>query len=1151
MRGKLRYSLMMLLPVLFSCSEAQIVIPELVAELSAPCGSATRSCLPSGIEDRIVSVTWAAYRSDSGTLEFCDYLEPGASGACRLSGELPAGRSYDIFAIVNMGDCRNQLPAGSDGMQTFSLLLPEDFADVADTGLPMCGCVSGASPGSTVWNIPLRCMMAKYLLRVNLRGLDLQLSDSQWQNVMQGRYMRVARSNRHLVPFSENGSSARSADDTAAGDYESSFSAIIPAGSASSSMQDRIFTYELFVPENMQGVLLPENDDPRLKSYPEVDRIHGASVAGCLTYLEFSFDKTIASDYNPFTGDIIYRIYLGRDNCTDFNIEGGTLNELSVDFDSSSLLDPPQWKVEHGTNWNNDAEYLEFSTHDLNVTQGSESSLFVWYDGSGHSLQESIPLFMGWPAPDRVVAAVRDEWYFEEDCGDGMISFSDLWESDPVERKHGDAVRFVATSDDILYHNRDRVGRYYFKALPELVGSTAMLVVRDRWGIKRDTCYVHFCGRVTMNSSDFNNFHVAQERQLEVEGLPYSSEAEAEVVSGCDCVELVPVTVSGGDSVRTWRVRGLKDGVARIRISAGDSSSEFTLTVKPVYLNLMYLRGGYDCSLDGTSVTDTYAYYADSLGRSELSQSSFVPELRTSLLAPSVSLEGEYSPLLGYVLQDRRLILRLASYSNGSCTLDHMPERLTLGRVSIAPAYSPGRKNYADVRLKEYRSYDPMGLIGALYDASAYESRVDAVIPGALHWDYRSHIETPGGRSFRMYAGTPLVKRSGVGNQDMWSVRLYDSNGKECTSVSVGGIFDTDIWSSADPEGQCAGNLTARLCVTNRNSGEVFMEDLFSLSVRQLVCVAGGYCNEIGIYGRSSFFECPVSDRPETYYSSISGATDWKDPMVLMQAYEWNSYARFGSKIRNYLTLAGDFQTCPANLIYGKTRFELSSGLCFDTYADYLGSYSGPVMNALNYLHGRNIISGTVESRASYVEFDSTASTSIALLKFHPALYFSLLGYHQTKGRQVSDVRKRPEVASSEHYEGVDDYLLPLSGTTAYAMGTQVQHIFYGDVEDGRCNNLPWRVDFHYLSPSSLPVWYGDENIHIPYSPDGDSTIPELIGQFAPELCFSPGANVSGLSVQGNCASYCGYGADIKLFFLHDAVSLPTDRLMYSWLNAY
>lgn len=1123
------------------------------ARLETPACPRTRSSLPSGIVDRIESATWAVYAQDSGALLSSGYASPGTTGSYEVDLVLSEGKCCNLYAIVNAGDLRSRIPVEERLMPGFDFMLPGEFADLSESGLPMSGKLSGIRAEDGKVTIPLRRLVAEYEVRINLKGLDLKLSENQYKQVMQGRYIQVKNCNRHMSPFDTSGSSARTADDVTSGDSDASFCAIVPAAKATDHSAGHVFSYVLYVPENMQGVLLPDNADPDMKIPEEVDRVNGPGTSDRLTYLEMSLNKTEAADTNPFTGDIIYRMFLGRDNCRDFSIEGGSTNAIEIAFDQDSMLQEPTWKVDHGRRWNNADERLEFSSHDIIVTPAAESSLFVWYSGTGVNLADVVPIFSGVSQLDRVRAAVRDEWFFEEDPGQGdsMAGFSELWASDPERRLRSDAVRYVATTADKL-NAKDVVGRYYFKASDSMMGKTAMLVVSDRWHTMRDTCFVHFAGPVTMNSSDFNDFRVAQERILKVSGLPAGSPATCRVISGLDNVTVDALDAGSGRSEKTWTIKALDAGNSEIRVDAGGVSARFTITVHPVFLGYYGVDDGIYCTLDGAHTTCSYAYYADRECRTEVPEGSFVPELRQSLLSPCISLDGPYASLMEYSLDGLQITTYLSSYSSGNTVLGGFRGNRYVGRMSLAPAYRPDFVSETGIFLKSYRSYDVMGNIGTLTDASGYEATVSAKLPDGLPDAYRTHVSFNGYPSFRQFSGSSMVDASGIARPGMWSVGLYTASGDECTSVAVKDIGGGDRWVNADPAGQFGERLTARLKVKNINSGEIFSEDLFRFDSTVLVCIAGGYCNEIGLYGKASLYE--DADSPHTFYNSVTGATSWLDDMILIQRDEWNTFVSWGGKIKKYLTYADDFIGSPANVHIRKSKYNLSAGLCFDTYADSLGRYSAKVGSAFGRLCNQSarFITGTVENRNSYVEFDSSAATQLVLLKFHPSLYFGLMAYHSTADRPASDIRKRREVYSSHHWDGVDDRLVPLSQTGPYALRTQVQHVFYGDVEDGLCNDQPWRVDFNHRSPSSLDSWYSNQNIHIPFSPDGDSSVDELIGQFAPELTFSRGANISGLTFKEGDADYLSSdGTHLRMFFLHEVLRYSGSQTGYTWKNRY
>ena len=109
-----------------------------------------------------------------------------------------------------------------------------------------------------------------------------------------------------------------------------------------SSTNASVTTFSFYVPENMQGTLLPGNTDSRQKTQDRLLAGNLSAVAPYLTYVEF------AGRLNPaaggYGGDVTYRFYVGRDNCSNFDLERGREYEISLTFRVGSIFDP-DWKV--------------------------------------------------------------------------------------------------------------------------------------------------------------------------------------------------------------------------------------------------------------------------------------------------------------------------------------------------------------------------------------------------------------------------------------------------------------------------------------------------------------------------------------------------------------------------------------------------------------------------------------------------------------------------------------------------------------------------------------------------------------------------------------------------------------------------------------
>ena len=93
----------------------------------------------------------------------------------------------------------------------------------------------------------------------------------------------------------------------------------------------------LYLPENRQGVLLPDNADSWLKV---PDSIPGK--AGYCSYIEV--EGTFSGE-GEFVGDIVYRFYLGQDVTSDFNVVRNTDNTVRL-IPSRESIRRPSWKID-------------------------------------------------------------------------------------------------------------------------------------------------------------------------------------------------------------------------------------------------------------------------------------------------------------------------------------------------------------------------------------------------------------------------------------------------------------------------------------------------------------------------------------------------------------------------------------------------------------------------------------------------------------------------------------------------------------------------------------------------------------------------------------------------------------------------------------
>ena len=214
----------------------------------------------------------------------------------------------------------------------------ERFADVAACGLPYVHISKGVDTGAQIrlgQGIPgsdaCRRLFSKVTLRIDHGAFDGQGAHPDF---FVNSSLHLRQANARLRPFSSTPQHAAQAEDVLS---ESDYDPDMSASNAS------VTTFRFYVPENMQGTLLPGNSDSRRKTRDELLRQGLSAVEPFLTYVEFvgSLDPAAGG----YGADVTYRFYLGADNCTNFDLARNREYEIALSFRVGSLFEP-DWKVE-------------------------------------------------------------------------------------------------------------------------------------------------------------------------------------------------------------------------------------------------------------------------------------------------------------------------------------------------------------------------------------------------------------------------------------------------------------------------------------------------------------------------------------------------------------------------------------------------------------------------------------------------------------------------------------------------------------------------------------------------------------------------------------------------------------------------------------
>lgn len=273
-------------------------------------------------------------------------------GAASMS--LNAGTKFNVYVIANVGYVEPfRKEAELRNRCKLSISCPADIQD----SLPLCGFLNDIIVNKTDQRfcVVLERLVSKILFSVDktaLKGLEVCS-------------VRLCQSSVVVSPFVPGGSAASSSSDVADGDYCTDLDLELLNSGGS------VAFYAL---ENCQGVLLSGNGDPWKKIPSELDE-----RAELCTYMEV---KCRFNGMGLCDGEVIYRLYLGQDNCQDFNLLRNTVLGVSLCLTFDGLKDSVTWRVDadyslnegHASGWVSRGKHSE---RDLYVGEKFEYSIWV------------------------------------------------------------------------------------------------------------------------------------------------------------------------------------------------------------------------------------------------------------------------------------------------------------------------------------------------------------------------------------------------------------------------------------------------------------------------------------------------------------------------------------------------------------------------------------------------------------------------------------------------------------------------------------------------------------------------------------------------------------------------------------------------------
>ena len=305
----------------------------------------TRSSVTSG-ESAVNDINIFFYRD--GLLAASEYITTPSVATFLLAKDVP----YNVYAVANAGRI-DPISKESDMLSYRMSLGSSGFVGTLNgLGVPMVWSREGYTPSGSLAQLPVSLvrLVSKIRFRIDtdaLAGLRVTA-------------VRLCNGAAAVTPFRMNGhggSKVTSASEVTTGDYASD------SDLQSLNAGGEVFFYAL---ENCQGTLLPGNTDPWKKIPSSI------SVADLCTYLEV--DCEFQSGF-ALAGTITYRIYLGQDNCSNFDIIRNV--DMGVALCLTRNLDNVSWKIDPDVDYNGSlcSAYVEQGLHGLDNIYVGETSM--------------------------------------------------------------------------------------------------------------------------------------------------------------------------------------------------------------------------------------------------------------------------------------------------------------------------------------------------------------------------------------------------------------------------------------------------------------------------------------------------------------------------------------------------------------------------------------------------------------------------------------------------------------------------------------------------------------------------------------------------------------------------------------------------------
>ena len=408
--------------------------------------NSTKSSFSKNDIDRITDLNIFVYHDGRLLQGYGGYYEDVSDAMLAFP---PGVDQMDIYMLGNTG--KVSAPVNEAELDRMRYVV-KDYGEFRDRGVPVAGVFTCFRRG-TLAEFPLKRLVGQFDVRmaVSAHEADYVIKDIRIMNCVRDVY--PFSSDRKAVLFTQSGQYA----DSASGDMLTQ-SDIDDLNSGK--------PVSLYFLENLQGVLLPANTDPK-KKIPS--SLPSGAPDRC-TYVEITADVTTsAARYT----DCRYRFYPGSNETTDFSIVRNTLYEVVLDF-TQNMICEQEWRIEADEP---EVVGIQMNKDEAMVIKGGDDMIFIQaYDNNGDLMDFDVEMLSssGKLNVEKVMTYYLDEFDYGDAIGlrfTSNVEFCDLcpYGSEPAYDTETVRISSKETYNGKPIYNKDINVRIYDKPFPLLI----------------------------------------------------------------------------------------------------------------------------------------------------------------------------------------------------------------------------------------------------------------------------------------------------------------------------------------------------------------------------------------------------------------------------------------------------------------------------------------------------------------------------------------------------------------------------------------------------------------------------------------------------------------------------------------------------------